>query len=438
MLTAGCSSQQRQQQLERVARDWCLTIRASQIVPVYPLTEDLRPGDAFLVTRTAQQQHTDYRKRGFLPFDHHLGRIAGFDYATYYRGSYGIDGRTNTPDHWQFPDPPPAELGDIDDDGDGKPDRHVYPTNWPQAPRAAFPTYTFNVTSGGGIQAALPIQGVPVGLSLIGADKATGSVAIQDTYTFGLPEEQMIQSVLGWSSRPLTRVILADAYHQNRDRTVYVRVVSRVYLTGRVSVSLTNTGSGSAGVDVNQRQSFSIPDLTERNAFEAHQANIAALNAELAQSEIPGQPGASFRIAWANDRSIAMDEAFDRPLVIGYLGFDFPIMDGGVLGLPVATIQRLESSTDQPPLASESLLRQTINNLPTEARDEILSHAAQQMGTDFYRHFANNLQDPDIDVPVAFDIARTDTLPDDARQANIFLGRLNQTMLTVWLGHSNE
>ena len=48
--------QRRDQQLARVARDWCLTIRASQVLPVYPLTEDLQVGDVFLVSTPLSQE----------------------------------------------------------------------------------------------------------------------------------------------------------------------------------------------------------------------------------------------------------------------------------------------------------------------------------------------------------------------------------------------
>jgi len=52
-IPVSCASWERQHQLERVAKDWCLTIRASQVIPVYPLTEDLQPGDVFLVQTAA-------------------------------------------------------------------------------------------------------------------------------------------------------------------------------------------------------------------------------------------------------------------------------------------------------------------------------------------------------------------------------------------------
>ena len=46
-LLCGCRTTE--SQLARVAKDWCLTIRSSQVLPVYPLTEDLQPGDVFAV-----------------------------------------------------------------------------------------------------------------------------------------------------------------------------------------------------------------------------------------------------------------------------------------------------------------------------------------------------------------------------------------------------
>ena len=73
-LSLSCTSWERQHQLERVAKDWCLTIRASQVIPVYPLTEDLQPGDVFLVQTPVKKQVEVYEKRGFLPLEQMLVR----------------------------------------------------------------------------------------------------------------------------------------------------------------------------------------------------------------------------------------------------------------------------------------------------------------------------------------------------------------------------
>ena len=77
-LSAGCGSlalKQKERQMELVARDWSMTIRASQVVPVYPLTQDIQPGDVFLVNQTVAEQSRRFRDRGFMPTDLH-GRYA--------------------------------------------------------------------------------------------------------------------------------------------------------------------------------------------------------------------------------------------------------------------------------------------------------------------------------------------------------------------------
>jgi hypothetical protein len=97
-LIGGCDQirdHQTKQQLQRVAKDWCMTIRASQVIPVYPLTEDLQPGDVFLVQTPIQKQQDDYSKKGFLPLDQLLCRLEDLSYAQFYRdaywkGDYGI------------------------------------------------------------------------------------------------------------------------------------------------------------------------------------------------------------------------------------------------------------------------------------------------------------------------------------------------------------
>ncbi|MDR4498741.1 MAG: hypothetical protein MRK02_12605 [Candidatus Scalindua sp.] len=84
-------------QLERVAKDWCLTIRASQVIPVYPLTEDIQPGDVFLVQTPIEAQVKVYESKGFLPFDNHLVRLQPKGYFDFYAGGYNIGTSTIPP-----------------------------------------------------------------------------------------------------------------------------------------------------------------------------------------------------------------------------------------------------------------------------------------------------------------------------------------------------
>jgi len=56
-------------------------------------------------------------------------------------------------------------------------------------------------------------------------------------------------------------------------------------------------------------------------------------------------PGGSLRIAAASARSIALDETFVPPLIIGYLGFDCEIQDNGELGPPIPTHSHLDGTS---------------------------------------------------------------------------------------------
>src|SRR5205085_11004909 len=86
----GC--QNKEDQLEHVARDWSLTIRASQVIPVYPLTEDVQPGDIYLVRTRTDDQVAVYNKRGFLPLENLLHRLRPEGYDAIYEKAYHTDG----------------------------------------------------------------------------------------------------------------------------------------------------------------------------------------------------------------------------------------------------------------------------------------------------------------------------------------------------------
>src|SRR5713226_2261980 len=78
-LFTGCCATKKCQ-LEHIARDWCATIRASQVIPVYPLTEDIQPGDIFLVQLPVDEQQKIYEQKGYLPLDNHLDRLNPLNY----------------------------------------------------------------------------------------------------------------------------------------------------------------------------------------------------------------------------------------------------------------------------------------------------------------------------------------------------------------------
>ncbi len=317
-LGLGCSSTSKMsRQLARVAKDWSLTLRASQIIPVYPLTEDLKPGDVFLVQTRIADQVAEFEASGFLPLDKHLARLTSTDYTNFYEGSYGLaaDAVTTPPYVWSTP------LSD---------------TNlWRYAPGAAFPSYSFEFKRGGGLSVALPVQGVPIGLGLLGTDSASGSITIKDGLTYGLSEELMLRAVITWVRRQPEILAL---YAPAEGRTNYLRVVNRVFLAREVNVLLTTAGAGGLGASGGAGREVNLFDLNHTNAPQNYADLLSQLNHLSAAS---ATPGGALKVASATSRSISIEERFRRPLVIGYLSMEFPILDRGELGTPFSTFRAL-------------------------------------------------------------------------------------------------
>jgi hypothetical protein len=336
LLTTSCTAKLRNKQLEHVAKDWALVIRASQMIPVYPLSEDLQPGDVLLVSTPIEEQVAIYKKKGFLPLDQHLVRLYPTDfqpisYHEFYKSRYGVTRSNVPPEHWQA------------QGADGK-------HNWKAAPGAAFPSYQFAVRTGTGLNLAIPIQGVPFALGLMNSGRASGTVTIADVHTFGLDNFNIEKLVRDWAkdNRKFLR-----SYEPRENRSQFLRVISRVYVTGSVSVTLKNdeatSAEAAAGADRPVKLMMVKEDGTAANYTEA----IKNIN-DLAKDQLPG---AKVKVATASSRSVTMNEEFDRPLVVGYVGFDMPILRGGRLGAPISTLLQLTGKRPPPVRSSENVYR---------------------------------------------------------------------------------
>jgi len=329
----GCRTHTPSGQLARVAKDWCLIIRASQVLPVYPLMEDLVPGDLFLVQWPIEEQVAIYERDGFLPLDHHLKRTRPADYANLYLSSHGIGDGKALPYVWLFPN-------------DGELNNSLL-----RMPLAAFPSYTFDVKRGGGLNLALPIQGVPIALSFLQAKSAKGSVILKDARTHGIDEESLFDLVCEWGRGQ--KDLLAqyaprpDARQPGRTNHTFLRAVNRVFLVRQVSVSITADASVGGKLTGGADKDFVLPSLTETNSAANYGNFLNNLNASVAQAAMPG---GTVKFSAASSHAVAMEEQFPRPLVIGYLAFDIPILANGELGGAASTLRRLESPNVRPGL----------------------------------------------------------------------------------------
>jgi hypothetical protein len=332
----GCASSKTE--VEKAAKDWCMTVRGSQVIPVYPLTEDIQPGDIFLVQVPVDKQQLLYEQHGFLALDNHLGRMNPTGYQKFYEYSFFRKGETNElPRDWIRPSG----------------------TNhsWRLAPHAAFPSYSFSVRNGAGVNLAVPVQGVPVGLSLLASDAASGTIEIKDAYSMGVDTVSLYRQVEQWAetNADFLRYFGASAPGQ---KTNFLRVVTRIYATGKMSVSLKDASSRSGGLDAGvpkpvdllaptlPANSTNVSEATVQNYTNAWGALSQVVQAATMAKDAAGNilPGGSLRLTAASARTVSLDEEFDPPIVFGYLAFDCAIEAGGEIGAPIPTYAILDRS----------------------------------------------------------------------------------------------
>ena len=361
-VVAGCGSLPRSKEgeLEQVAKDWSMTIRASQVIPVYPLSEDLQPGDVFLVQMPIDRQQEIYRRKGFLPLDNLVDRIQPSGFCAFYGSSFlnGLDGCKPLPVTWLAPGNANA---------------------WAAAPGASFPTYSFSARRGAGFNLALPIQGVPVGLSLLGGDAAQGSVTIAEAKTYGVDTVSLYEDLTKWAAK---RSRFLAHFAPGEDRQNYLRVISRVYLTGNLTVSLQSARSAGGGLSAGAPKPVDIfsvnpGDKPEAITAEAYEKNLGLINDTISksiQSAAGGAaalPGGSLRVVAASANAITLREDFARPLIIGYLGFDVAIGADGALGPPIPTHAVLSNQQPVPAAAQQRVeqRQQDIDEIVAQITD---------------------------------------------------------------------
>lgn len=332
----GCASHSKQREMERVAKDWALTIRAGQVIPVYPLTADLQPGDIFLVQTPISKETEIYHEKGYLALDLLYARLKlNNEYKNFYSDSYWEGSFAKVP----FDRPKRNPSANMPDN-----DLQV------PSPSVAFPNYTFNVSSGGGLQVAIPISSVPVGLGIMGTNAATGSVELNEAFTYGLSVEELIPKLEMWSAQnklDLHRMV------QSTEDQIFLRIVNRIFMVGRVIVSLSNADSKSAGLDIAAAKPIDFLSIETDDPVKIEQTAVAYKKAAEAYKSVLNDltdtlPGGSIRVAQASRRSITLIETFKEPKAIGYHGFDVLINKDGSIGPVMTTFQKLESKAKPP------------------------------------------------------------------------------------------
>ncbi|MBX3359709.1 MAG: hypothetical protein KF745_14915 [Phycisphaeraceae bacterium] len=327
---AGCiTTKEKSKELARVAKDWCLTIRASQVMPVYPLTRDLRPGDVFITTTPIGKEVDLFEEKGFLPLDVHMKRL---DTDAAIKAFYA----TRLGDGAAFPNPV---------------------NTWTDLPAAAFPDYTVEISRSGGINLAIPVQGIPVGLSYLGAAAASATVSLKGAQTAGLDLATLQPILQTWEidNRGLLSAYATDPADP-KATPVFLRIVTRVYRVKSVSVYLDDASK--SGAEAAAGFELPTPDPgapdPKKTAAEQYEEIATRLNTKLTD-----QLGGKVRLINVSRRSVTMDEDFPEAMCIGYIAYDCQILPGGVLSAPVPSYQRLTgaATAETAPLNSASFVQ---------------------------------------------------------------------------------
>lgn len=451
-LLAGCGvfPSKQERALERVAKNWSQVIRASQIVPIYPLSEDLLPGDVFLVQTSLDEQVALYRKHGFLPIDAPYARLPVTGYGAHYR-----DFRRSR----ECPETRRSGIGDL-----------MYnPPCLEKLPIAAFPSYSFEVGGSQGFGIGVPLQAVNIGLNLTRSTHAVGSVSIRDAYTYGVDVASLLEDLDIWAQRNPDRL---KPYRASRDKEgkryrprAYLRVVSRVYVARALDVYLQSTAKIDGGADaqlaglgaglgqlvgntvdrtLDRVQGLDAlncglaggspvrrvrdlvggvlgragaplervtevacrlpPDTVDRLMQDTDlQGRVKGLTQMLGNavdlgvptSLLSALPSVRLKVTSYTDSSVGMTERFERPLAVGYVGFDVPIDDRGELGPPMPSFAVLERSAIRTELPlEERAVRMASWN---EVSDGLIDHPqAYAAAAETMRCVARELGDPAI------------------------------------------
>src|SRR5262249_5335697 len=128
----------------------------------------------------------------------------------------------------------------------------------------------------------------------------------------------------------------------------FLRIVSRVYLTGGVIVSLNRTHAGGMGLEGGVAPKVGIT-TPEGKLNEDYSKILDQLSKSMEPAKSAAEAGAAFKFISASESSVSMAEAFDRPLAIGYLGFDVQLLSGGEIGAPIPTFDHLEGRVPASP-----------------------------------------------------------------------------------------
>ena len=193
VLLTSCSSirSSQHEQYHNIARQWMLTLRSHQMIPAYPMTSQLQPGDILIHNSFLGSQEFMFGASGFLPFEEKFASLT-----------------TELPQDSQS--------------------------------ECAFPSFNFALNRDREFQTSFPFGIIDTGMALIDSDNVNVSVEIREADTIVSEYPKLMEQFNNWQDKDNVRWSL-----QNISKFIgpvdylVLRVITRVYRAKTISVTLT-------------------------------------------------------------------------------------------------------------------------------------------------------------------------------------------------------
>ena len=202
-------------------------------------------------------------------------------------------------------------------------------------PIAAFPNCGFDIQQGQSFSLSIPVKGVPVAMSILGAQAARCSLTIKDAHTYAIDTLQIEKQVRDWAAD--NRGFLRSFGPKDADKwcifttrpkeQYYVRIVTRVYLAREFNVSVATVDSGGLGLTAGLKMPADMARPTadadgKYDTSKIYKDTLDTINSNLkAAPDTTGKPaspnfGASLRVVAASSRYVSLDEKLPRPVAM--------------------------------------------------------------------------------------------------------------------------
>ncbi len=336
-----------------VAKEWSTTIREFGIVPVFPPREDLAVGDIYLSPTPpddAMEMRVVRHSPGqFLPIPVLVASMeVRQELDNYYKDRISFPPTPGTPSTQPAAILQPHGTGSIFLSGDNT-----------RLRLGGFPEFFSAQISRGGVDGMIPTEAVNIAFGAFASANKQVRVSVPMVESYGLPAADLLQKlsfedchktisipVTGGKTIKLKgsdiQLLFAGQKYPPGNDTVagYLRLITEVYATRAIDVSVQAENGGSGGANLapttkllNKLPGFSAATqpasathpakgvaATEPANFDAPtpQQVASTLNNQLNESLQAALPGVSVKFLSVTAYGVSMRRTYERPVVIGY------------------------------------------------------------------------------------------------------------------------